>query len=541
MKENSRTRFIMGAYFLYLGKEWIRAGVYMVLAAFMMWNLLYLDIVSQNRIATEYNFKNLAGADYVRFDLGNAFKKFNNANYFYKAIDEVIGEGNYAFSPWIVAATDDGRNLFATNQSSLDVFAWNIEWGFNFGSNPNEVIAFKGAANIGDIVEFTTVHADKIFTEEFEVVGIYSSDRLAVAKQLTEERKEAFLSKHNDDGLVFRYNPYLKNLNFVTDKYDGFIINPRHEWAQRGEVSYYSSGVFIKAGVLDARGEEGLANELYACDFTDKNVAIDTKTQNTLEYIKGIGLAVLFVIFVFAESFLRLRKYKDELRTWNLCGMSEKEIKRTYTQIMAIPVFLGLVIGFVAYMIVLTKFTNVAWALLMIILTLGIFVLCQYLVNSRMVDAVTDLVPNEKKEFAGNRADETIQLLMDKSVRYNLRLPVELLELNEEAAKGAIDRGLGIGYMHEISEKKCSELSDYEILRVKIARAMTFMPKTLIIGKEWDKLNAHDQMELGRFLKQMISKWNVEVRFAQARIETSKVVKEIEEWQDSAKKEDRKD
>ena len=70
--------------------------------------------------------------------------------------------------------------------------------------------------------------------------------------------------------------------------------------------------------------------------------------------------------------------------------------------------------------------------------------------------------------------------------------------------------------------KNYRDLNDYEILRVKIARALTVLPKKLFIGLEWHRLNEMQKKELGAFISHAQQNWGIEVIFAPERIEAKK-------------------
>lgn len=517
MRDNTRTGFIIGNCFSYLGREWLRALAYAVLAFVMICNILYLDIVFKNYEASRFNFSNLQGADYVLFDVGDYLKKINNPENFYQVIKKKLPEGSYALAPWLLVKDGDYA-LFATDEPSLAKFDWKIEWGQNFSNyNHNEVIAFKGAANLGDVVTFTFRDEEHDFSEtcEFEVVGIYDSDQFPVAQQIASDRIRP---------IFFRYNDYIRDLNYVTDNYKGFIINPEHDWAGRGRYDAFASGVFITGGIADNgnTGYNDSAEQLVACNYTGSNVTVNNTRWTILVIIKALLIIIAFVAFMCVEAFLRFKKYSWEFKIWNYCGMSKNEIKRTYTQIFALPFLLGTFAGFIAYIFEFNKYTGKLWALGSIAFCIIIFAIFQHIVNNKIFEKNVNLVPNEEKEFIGNRADASFPLMMKKTVRYNLRIPIELMKMDEEAVHRAVDRSLGIGYINYASELKCKDLNDYEILRVKIARALTVLPKKLFIGSEWHRLNEMQKKELGAFISHAQQNWGIEVIFAPERIEAKK-------------------
>ncbi|MGN0480205.1 MAG: hypothetical protein ACI4EV_01390, partial [Lachnospiraceae bacterium] len=261
---------------------------------------------------------------------------------------------------------------------------------------------------------------------------------------------------------------------------------------------------------------------LVAYRHTGSSVASNNTRWTITMIIKALAVIIVFVVFMFAESFLRFRKYSWEFRIWNLCGMSKSEIKRTYTQIFILPFAVGTFAGFISYILELNKYTGKLWALGSLVVCIMIYIVCQHIINRKVFERNVDIVPNEEKEFIGNRADSSFPLMMKKTVRYNLRIPIELMEIDESTVYSAVDRSLGIGYINSVSEMKCTDLSEYELLRVKIARALTVLPKILYIGSEWNRLDDRQRKELGRFISRIKEIWGIEVRFEADGIELKK-------------------
>ncbi len=526
--ENSRSKFIINQCFSYFWRDLPRALLYAFLSYQLVWSMLYVGVIGFNLGIQNDSFKNLQGADFVIYNAGDilADKSYSQAA-FYRNIREVAGEGNYALTPWIVDAHGNiSMRLFATDKNSMEIFDWKLSAGHHFTDNPNEVIAFKGAANVGDIISF---EKDGI-VYDFEVIGVYASAYLPVVCQMGE-----------GEGSVWWTNSYRwqeRDYSFVSDAYQaGFMVNPAHKLAKR-EYALYGGGAFVKDGILQNKGYyyNEKIKQIPAGYVTRARVGgwyRDSSNFGNIPWmitglIKAVALLVLFLLFTFVEAKHRFIKYRDEWKLWNVCGMSAKEIKRTFTQVFAIATFLGASVGFVRYMLIYMRVTPEAWVLAVLGGLIVMYVLCYYHIHKRMFELYVNLVPNEEREFLCNKVVPNLPLIMNKTVRYNLRIPIELMGLNEEAVYSSVERGLGIGYIHSVSELKCKDLSDYELFRVKVARALTIIPDTLVLGSEWDKLNDKQKKEMNRFLVLMEKNWNLKIEFRNIKGIGAEALKELE-------------
>lgn len=253
-----------------------------------------------------------------------------------------------------------------------------------------------------------------------------------------------------------------------------------------------------------------------------------------LEDIRFIFFFIAYCLLFPNLMIQYFKKNKGRFKTWNVCGMSKKEIHEKFGRLFLWPACISLFAGLVYYLIenfellsrrkntYLTDFfyqfikekvvaNNSAAFFVFTVFLLLLILVYKKVILEKYFNSYVLLEKNDEKAFLANRIGVNYPLDMNKTVRNNLRIPVELAGIDMKPMRQLIERGLAIGILHNISELKCKDLSDYEIFRVKFARALLVVPQEIYIGREWEKLTEGQQREIGRFILEIQKFWNVKV------------------------------
>lgn len=230
---------------------------------------------------------------------------------------------------------------------------------------------------------------------------------------------------------------------------------------------------------------------------------------------KAVFYLIALLLWTWLESKRRYKKFRDEFRVWNVCGMSQKSVEVLFAQVMVLPAGIGMMKGLIEYLWPYRQLPNHFWLLLMLALFAGGYMLLWRFVMKKNFEIYVPLEKNRENVFQGNRVAVNFPLLMRRTAYENIQIPLELAGLPEKEVRERVERCLALAFIISISQDKCGDLTPYEQFRVKVARALCLTPEVLYVGREWDALQEKEKKEMERYFEQIRNTLKLRIEFNQ--------------------------